>query len=194
MDCLGGDPKEYVDIMYPIDDIPIELITLLDDKVSNWERKKRESVVAQIHGATYSPSSLKPAIILEAKRLYVLIHNDPVRYHHLYMYLANRSATSKELAKVTNYLYGWEKELHHMNKLEVIKCWRLHLGSSAFTGMIINSVADEQSLVSCCTNTFYPFRQFLRSCRRRLLKVKPLLCYHCLFYHIAILGSLLLLH
>ena len=102
--------------------------------------------------------------------MYVLIHNDPVRYHHLYMYLANRSATSKELAKVTNYLYGWEKELHHMNKLEVIKCWRLHLGSSALTGMIINSVADKQSLASRCTNTFYPFRQFIRSCRRRLLK------------------------
>jgi len=171
VDCGSGD--DDVDLLYPSDDIPIELITLLDDKVNNWEIKKRDSVVAMIHGATYSPVTLKPPIILEAKRLYVLIHNDPVQYHHLYMYLANRCATVKELAKVTSHLLAWEKEMHGMNKLEVIKCWRLHLGSSALTGMVINSVADEPSLASRCTTTFYPFRQFIRAFRRRLLQVKP---------------------
>ena len=28
------------------------------------------------------------------------VHLDPIQYHHLYMYLAHRSATVKELAKV----------------------------------------------------------------------------------------------
>ena len=173
VDCGSGNSNEDVDLLYPTDDIPTDLIALLDDKVNNWERKKRDSVVAKITGARYSPVSLKPPVILEAKRLYVLIHNDPIRYHHLYMYLANRCATVKELSKVTNHLLGWEKEMHGMNKLEVIKCWRLHLGSSALTGMVINSVADEPSLASRCTTTFYPFRQFLRAFRRRLLQVKP---------------------
>jgi len=173
VDGSGREQSKDTDNLYRTEDIPVDLITLLDDKVNNWEKKKRESVVAQIQGATYSPTTLKPSIILEAKRMYVLIHNDPVQYHHLYMYLANRSATSKELAKVTNHLFGWEKEMHGMNKLEVLKCWRLHLGASALTGMIINSVADEQTLASRCTTTFYPFRQFIRSYRRRLLQVKP---------------------
>ena len=30
----------------------------------------------------------------------VQVHQDPIRYHHLYKYLANRSATVAELSKV----------------------------------------------------------------------------------------------
>merc|ERR1719225_251992 len=99
---------------------------------------------------------------------------DPIRYHHLYMYLANRSATVKELAKVTKHLLDWEKELHGESKLEVVKCWRLHLGSSELTHEIINSVADEKSLASRFEGRLYPLRTLFRNCRRRLLQLKPL--------------------
>ena len=95
------------------------------------------------------------------------MHLDPIRYHHLYMYLAHRSATVKELAKVfqpnilskkvviscfqvTRQLFQWELQMHGNTKLEVVKCWRLHLGASNLTGMVINSVADEKTLASRC--------------------------------------------
>ena len=124
-------------------------------------------------GEFFSTSNLKSQIILEAKRNYVLVHNDSIRYYHLYMYFANRCSTVKELAKVTNHLFSWEMEMHRHNKLEVIKCWRLHLGCSSLTSNIINSVSDEPSFYSRCGTTFYPLRQCLRSVRRSLLKAKP---------------------
>ena len=40
--------------------------------------------------------------------------------------------------------------MHGANKKEVVKCWRLHLGASNLTSMVINSVADEQTLASRC--------------------------------------------
>ena len=40
--------------------------------------------------------------------------------------------------------------MHGNTKLEVVKCWRLHLGASNLTGMVINSVADEKTLASRC--------------------------------------------
>ena len=84
------------------------------------------------------------------------------------MYLAHRSATVEELAKVqfqsiswinnvvrecfqvTRQLFQWEMQMHGNIKLEVVKCWRLHLGASNLTGMVINSVADEKTLASRC--------------------------------------------
>ena len=80
------------------------------------------------------------------------------------MYLAHRSATVEELAKVqfqsnildqqsfqvTKQLFQWELQMHGNTKLEVVKCWRLHLGASNLTGMVINSVADEKTLASRC--------------------------------------------
>ena len=147
-DCVN---EEEDALLYQSEDIPFELISLFDDKFSNWEKRKREGVAAKIHGSTYSPSTLKSSVILQAKRLYVMMHNNPIQYHHLYMYFANRSATTKELGKITKYLYAWEKEIHHMDDLEVIKCWRLHLGASFLTGMIINSATKDESFESSCT-------------------------------------------
>ena len=101
------------------------------------------------------------------------------------MYLAHRSATVKELAKVmigiqyillthfvckvTKQLFMWEMEMHGNTKLEVVKCWRLHLGASNLTGMVINSVADEKTLASRCEATCYPVRNLFRTWRRLAL-------------------------
>ena len=172
-DCVNANSTEEDALLYQSEDIPFELISLFDDKFSNWEKRKREGVAAKIHGSTYSPSTLKTSVILKAKRLYVMMHNKPMQFHHLYMYFANRSATTKELSKVTKYLYAWEKEIHHLDELEVIKCWRLHLGSSSLTGMIINSATKDRNIESYCTTAFYPLRKFIRSFRRRYLQVKP---------------------
>ena len=172
VDC-GGDSLDD-DTLYPAGDIPSEMIALLDDKHANWERKERDPMKQKIYGSKYSPTSLKTSVILEAKKEYLRIHMDPIRYHHLYMYLANRSATVKELAKVTKHLLDWEKELHGESKLEVVKCWRLHLGSSELTHEIINSVADEKTLASRFEGRLYPLRTLFRNCRRRLLQLKPL--------------------
>ena len=52
--------------------------------------------------------------------------------------------------------------MHGQNKLEVIKCWRLHLGASDLVGMVINSVSDDPEFWSRCNSTLYPARQMLR--------------------------------
>merc|ERR1719300_219291 len=63
--------------------------------------------------------------------------------------------------------------MHCLNKCEVIKCWRLHLGCSNLTTKIINSVSDKPSFSSRCGTTLYPVRQCLRTIRRKLMKAKP---------------------
>ena len=59
--------------------------------------------------------------------------------------------------------------MHGNTKLEVVKCWRLHLGASNLTGMVINSVADEKTLASRCEATCYPVRNLFRTWRRLAL-------------------------
>ena len=39
-------------------------------------------------------------------------------------------------------------ELHRQDKLEVLKCWRLHLGCSSATARIMDSVCDQPSLAA----------------------------------------------
>ena len=51
---------------------------------------------------------------------------------------------------MTRQLFQWEMEMHGNNKLDVVKCWRLHLGASDLTNMVIDSVADEKTLASRC--------------------------------------------
>ena len=70
---------------------------------------------------------------------------------------------------MTKQLFMWEMEMHGNTKLEVVKCWRLHLGASKLTGMVINSVADEKTLASRCEATCYPVRNLFRTWRRLAL-------------------------
>ena len=172
VDC-GGDIEDD-DSFYPDSDIPRELIDLLDDKVKNWDLVERDKFSATMSGSKFSPSHLKTSVISEAKKKYLLIKMDTIQYHHLYMYLANRYATVKDLGKVTKHLLDWEKELHGESKIEVIKFWRLHLGTTDHTRDIINSVADENNFADRCEELCYPIRTFIRNCRRKILQLKPL--------------------
>ena len=89
VDC-GEDGLED-DSYYPKDDFPIELLSLLEDKSVNWDIEERDAVATMLYGSKYSPKALRPDKILDAKKKYLLdVHMDPIRYHHLYMYFANR--------------------------------------------------------------------------------------------------------
>ena len=97
--------KEADDLM-PNDDIPLELISLLEDKSSNWNARKRSGLVRHVtRRDRFSVTALKSEVVSGAKCEYVLVHNDSIRFHHLYMYFANRCNNMKELAKVTKHLY-----------------------------------------------------------------------------------------
>jgi len=165
VDGSGDCGDDMLKELYPDDDIPDDLIGFLDDKTLNWDQRERKEKEAYLFGR-YSPISIKPTVLKEVENLYAQVHLDPIRYHHLYMYLAHRSATVEELAKVTKQLFQWELQMHGNTKLEVVKCWRLHLGASNLTGMVINSVADEKTLASRCEAKCYPVRNMFRRGRR----------------------------
>ena len=96
--------KDEDDII-PDDDIPSDLICLLENKSANWDARQRNKFLATLHGSPVSTRELKTEIISVAKSQYVLVHNDSILYHHLYMYFANRCSTVRELQKVTKYLF-----------------------------------------------------------------------------------------
>ena len=160
----SSDPLETVDGPDEYSDIPVELIKLFEDK---------ESWAPEIEEDSKSPKILRANVLKEARKRYIYMHTDPIQYHNLYMYLAHRHATLTELNSVTKYLADWEGDIHGENKLEIKKCWRLHLGISAMTGRILDSVADNMSLDDKVDEAVYPARNFFRKCRRNILNLKP---------------------
>ena len=158
----------------PSSDIPTHLIATLENKTDNWEVRERGRLMAVITRSRVSVSGLKTEVVSNAKCQYALLHNDSIRFHHLYMYLAARSRTVSDLTKVTRQLYSWELELHRHDHAEVIKCWRLRLGCSATTSVIIHSVTNNTT--SCLTawaNCVAPVRDSLRYLRREMLRARP---------------------
>ena len=93
------------DEVIPKSEIPIKLIYLLEDKTSNWDSKAKSGLIAALSGNRESVTGLKSDIISSAKSEYVLVHNDSIAYHHLYMYFANRCSNIRELSKVTKHLF-----------------------------------------------------------------------------------------
>ena len=96
--------KENEEVI-PKSEIPTQLICLFEDKTSNWEVKAKSGLVAALSGNRESVTGLKSDVISAAKSEYVLVHNDSIAYHHLYMYFANRCSTVRELSKVTKHLF-----------------------------------------------------------------------------------------
>ena len=156
--------------LYSDSDIPIDLIGLLDDN-KNWEEveqnqdNKRSEIVLK---------SLKTTVLPKVKELYLVVKRDTIRYHHLYMYLANRHPTVHELGAVTKQFLKWEMELHGLNKREVLRFWRLHLGNSHQTKLIIRSVEDENKCFQKLQDQIYPIRLILRNFRRQMAQLQPL--------------------
>ncbi|XP_023348510.1 uncharacterized protein LOC111717230, partial [Eurytemora carolleeae] len=154
-------------------DLPVDLIRLIEDKNRCWDYKTRDPCMAQILGSSYSPTTVKSEYMLEVKKQYIYAHTDPLHIHHLYSFLVNRYPSISELAKIINILMDLEREIHCMSKLEVLKCWRLTLGSSVVIGRVIESVSDEPSVCSKLYNSFLPFRNCLRNIRRTMFRAKP---------------------
>ena len=144
-------------------DIPCELIELFEDD-QNWMEEEDGKTLKR----------LKPEKLKEAVKKYIYLYTDPIQYHNLYMYLAHRSATLKDLNRFVKYLWDWEGDIHGENRLEILKAWRLHLGVSAMTQRIMDSVADSKSLDDQVDEAVDPARRMLRKWRRQMLKLKPL--------------------
>ena len=164
--------EEYLQL--PPCDIPSHLIATLENKTDNWEVRERGRLMAVVTRSRISVSGLKTEVVTKAKCQYALLHNDSIRFYHLYMYLAARSRTVADLTKLTRQLYSWELELHRHDHAEVIKCWRLRLGCSATTSVIINSVTNNKT--SCLTawaNCMAPVRDSLRYLRREMQRARP---------------------
>ena len=66
-------------------EFPTQLICLLENKSSNWDIRFKSGLL----GNRESVTGLKSDVISSAKSEYVLVHNDSIAYHHLYMYFAN---------------------------------------------------------------------------------------------------------
>ena len=157
-------PVDAVDGPADYSDIPVQLIQLFEDK---------DSWAPEIEEDSKSAKILKADILKQARKKYIYMHTDPIQYHNLYMYLAHRHATLTELNTVVKYLADWEGDIHGENKLEIKKCWRLHLGVSAMTGRILDSVKDTMSLDDKVDEALYPARNVIRKCRRKILNLKP---------------------
>ena len=82
-------------------EFPTQLICLLENKSSNWDIRFKSGLL----GNRESVTGLKSEVISSAKSEYVLVHNDSIAYHHLYMYFANRCSTIRDLSKVTKHLF-----------------------------------------------------------------------------------------
>ena len=170
--CLILAREEYLEL--PACDIPEHLIATLENKTDNWEVRERGRLMAVITRSRVSVSGLKTEVVANAKCQYALLHNDSIRFYHLYMYLAARSRTVSDLTKVTRQLYSWELELHRHDHAEVIKCWRLRLGCSATTSVIINSVTNNNAgCLTAWANCLAPVRDSLRYLRREMLRARP---------------------
>ena len=165
----GVEDSQEDSSLYPDSDIPGELIKLLDDK-ENWDISDKVASNA----SDIQLKSLKTGVYTEAMKKYLLVKRDTIQYHHLYMYLAARYPTVPELGLVTKQLLKWEMSLHDMSKREVLRFWRLHLGTSHQTGVIISSVADQNKCIEKLEATCYPVRTSLRNCWRKLHHLKPL--------------------
>ena len=159
--------------MIPSTDIPADLISLLENKSNNWDVRTRGRLLAAITRSRVSVSGLRPEVVTSAKCLYALLHNDSIRLHHLYMYLASRCSNVRELAKVTKHLFSWEMELHRQDQSEVLNCWRLRLGCSSTTSVIISSVTNRSTFSSRCRTFVAPVRDSLRNVRRKIMSARP---------------------
>ena len=68
------------------------------------------------------------------------MHENPSQYRNLYQYLVFRYPSPLSLNRITVHLFDWEKCFHDNDRKEVIKCWRLHLGSDDVVRKTLSSL------------------------------------------------------
>ena len=98
---------------------------------------------------------------------YAKVHQNPMLYQNMYQYLIFRYHSKRRLSRVINKLYDWELEFHDLEHEEVLKCWRLHLGScdvlrDTITALHHDSNATMNTWVDKC---WLPFKTWVRNLR-----------------------------
>ena len=86
--------------------------------------------------------TLKTEIAEKAKKEYfTIIRQHPLLYFHLYNYVYHRYENTKEMTRIIEYFYAWEKIIFEGKTEEIFKYWRLRLGSLSYR--IIDSVSKK---------------------------------------------------
>ena len=99
--------------------LPMNLINILENP-NNWIKRN-------LHGKHEK----------NGRYYYAKMHQNPMEYRNTYQYLVFRYASVNRLNSVIEKLYQWELEFHNNDEQEVLKCWRLHLGSCDVFKMVI---------------------------------------------------------
>ena len=118
------------EINLSIDVLPMELIQLLENP-ENWSRK-----------ASCNKIKLQREKEDSFQHLYAKIHQVPRLYRNLYYYFYLRCDSLKSLHKFISKFHAWELKFHNEEPLEVLKCWRLHLGSCEILKLVIQSFKE----------------------------------------------------
>ena len=132
--------------------LPMELIDLLENP-DNWSRKSS----CNKKKMTTNNEDL-------AHHLYAKIHQVPRLYRNLYYYFVVRCDSLKMLNRYTSKLHAWELQFHNEEPLEVLKCWRLHLGSCEILKAVIQS-REEPGFTDKLYARILPLRNAIRNWR-----------------------------
>ena len=114
------------------DTYALRLIAILENK-SNWSISESNS------------GGLEICSERTARCLYSKIHQNVEQYYHFYNYFFLRFPTNEQLKKYTTLFQNWEYKIHdkytdhNQRQLEILKCWRLHLGSTKLLKTVIES-------------------------------------------------------
>ena len=116
---LRGDEKTKSEVRDEAYGLPMNLINILENP-NNWIKRN-------LHGKHER----------NGRYYYAKMHQNPMEYRNTYQYLVFRYASANRLNRVIEKLYQWELEFHNSDAQEVLKCWRLHLGSCDVFKMVI---------------------------------------------------------
>ena len=123
---------------------------------------------------SWKERSLHKSCELTGKNLYAKVHGDPVQFRNLYHYLVYRYASPDRLNRVTLQLWEWEMDFHNNVATEVIKCLRLHLGSSDILKEVLDST-DLDAKDKFYNKFWIPLKTKLRKIKQDLGAKWPLL-------------------
>ena len=143
--------------------LPMKLINILE-KPANWRKR---SLITQ-HD-------------LSGQRLYAEVHQDPIMYRNMYQYLVFRYASPDRLNRATDQLLNWEKDFHNHDFNEVVKCWRLHLGSSEVLKTVMDSVNQESGFWDMLYNRYLPVKLTIRKWRTESAPLPIRTCFSAIY-------------
>ena len=144
-----NETQSFMDEMTRESVLPMELIDVLCFKTENWKK-----------------NNLYKAENERGKRLYAKVHQNPTLYRNLYEFLLVAFATVKERAKVMCQLERWEMEFHDEDRMEVLKCLRLHIGDCNLLLQVLTTLKPVSSPEGCLQKANEKFIPLWNSCRK----------------------------